>query len=319
MQQADRYSLPMIAALGIALTMPQCTISSSLEPQEPISNLKTLPSLTQPSFEQQAWPNEVQPVAQIYIVTIPPGHPIDVAASTDLQTVEEFAAEHNALAVINGGFFDPNNGQTTSFVMINGALVADPRENKRLINNPALDAYIDKILNRSEFRRYQCGDDIHYDITFHNAALPDNCILHSALGAGPQLLPTDTSQTEGFTDYADGHLTRDAIGSQQPNARSAVGIKEDGTVVWVMVAQADATGGMTLGELAEFMAKLNVQQALNLDGGSSSSLNVDQQLNSSAASSTTVSTTRAPSTYPSLNSRPVKSVLLLPQQSIPKN
>ncbi|MEO1743788.1 MAG: phosphodiester glycosidase family protein, partial [Cyanobacteria bacterium J06629_9] len=55
-------------------------------------------------------------------------------------------------------------------------------------------------------------------------------------------------------------------------ARSAVGIKADGSVVLMMIAQHEATGGITLAELAEFVQQQGVEKALNLDGGSSSSM-----------------------------------------------
>ncbi|MEO0396052.1 MAG: phosphodiester glycosidase family protein [Cyanobacteria bacterium P01_A01_bin.137] len=231
-------------------------------------------SQVQPTLATKNWPNDDAGVTHVHTVTIPPNYPVDVAVGDGLKTVEDFATETTALAVLNGGFFDPNNAQTTSFVTVNGTLAADPRNNARLIDNPDLAIYVEQILNRSEFRRYDCVDGIRYDITVHNTAIPHDCTLHSALGAGPQLLPKDTSQSEGFTDYVNGTLTRDAIGSQQRNARSAIGIKEDGTLLWVMVAQSNPSGGMTLAELAEFMAIMNAQKVLNLDGGSSSSLQI---------------------------------------------
>jgi exopolysaccharide biosynthesis protein len=46
-------------------------------------------------------------------------------------------------------------------------------------------------------------------------------------------------------------------------------------MIWVMVAQksdAPANSGMSLVELAEYMKGLGVEKAMNLDGGSSSSL-----------------------------------------------
>lgn len=211
------------------------------------------------------------PQATVYVVTVPPGYQVEVAASDTLQTVEAFA--DGAIAVLNAGFFDPNNGKTTSHVMIDGAVVADPAENERLVNNPDLTAYLPQILNRSEFRRYSCTETVRYDITFHTAPIPDDCIQVDAVGAGPQLLPEDTSEQEGFTARsAGGELVRDAIGSQQRNARSAVGIKADGSVVLMMIAQHEATGGITLAELAEFVQQQGVEKALNLDGGSSSSM-----------------------------------------------
>ncbi len=261
-------TLMCLLCVGMVASLTQCAVAP--EPKSPAEQIPSEPP--QPVFTTQNWPNDDAPRAYVYVVTIPPGYSVEVAVSEELKTVEDFAADTGALAVLNGGFFDPSNGQTTSFVKVNGALVADPRENRRLMDNPDLVPYIGQILNRSEFRRYDCRDRIRYDITFHNESVPDGCTLQSALGAGPQLLPNDTSQAEGFTDYVDDVLIRDAIGSQQRNARSAIGIKSDGTLVWLMVAQTDPANGMTLAELAEFMTTLDIYKALNLDGGSSSSL-----------------------------------------------
>ncbi|MEO0541683.1 MAG: phosphodiester glycosidase family protein [Cyanobacteria bacterium P01_A01_bin.105] len=210
----------------------------------------------------------------VYVVTVPPNYTVGVDVRDTLQTVAAFANETGAEVVLNGGFFDPNNGKTTSYVVISGDAVADPAENERLVGNPNLAPYLEQILNRSAFRRYDCGGTQRYDIVRHNTPAPTGCTLVDAIGAGPQLLPRDTSLEEGFTAMdAQGRLVRDAIGSVQRNARSAVGLRADGTVLLVMVAQqAPTESGMTLAELAAFMQGLGVEQALNLDGGSSASL-----------------------------------------------
>ncbi|MBT9313808.1 phosphodiester glycosidase family protein [Leptothoe spongobia] len=267
--QRDKKHRKLSLFLGFALGLTQCSTPPVIE-LEPI-DVSQAP-VSRPQLTVENWPDDAAAVANVHIVTIPPNYPMDVAVDEGLKTVEEFAVETKALGVLNGGFFDPNNAQTTSFITVDGSLVADPRDNSRLLDNSDLAVYMEQILNRSEFRRYDCGEAIRYDITFHQGPVPDNCVLHSALGAGPQLLPDDSSQAEGFTDYADGTLIRDAIGSQQRNARSTIGIKQDGTLVWVMVAQITPSGGMTLPELSAFMASLGIQKALNLDGGSSSSL-----------------------------------------------
>lgn len=302
MQLGKPLNLMCWLCAGLVASLTRCALEpDSTAPQIP-------PEPPQPVFTIQNWPNDDAPLARIHVVTIPPNYLVEITISEELKTVENFATDTEALAVLNGGFFDPNNGQTTSFVTVAGSLVADPRENRRLMDNPDLAPYINQILNRSEFRRYDCGNDISYDITVHNAPLPKGCVLHSALGAGPQLLPEETSQTEGFTDYADGTLIRDAIGGHQRNARSAVGITPDGTLVWVMVAQTSPAAGMTLAELTEFMTTLNVQKALNLDGGSSSSL---------YAAGLAKTNDEAQSYYGRLDprgqtiQRPVKSVLLI--------
>ena len=238
-------------------------------------------SLKETTSQQTADPNYQtyeRPQATVHVITVPAGTRLSIAVAEDLATVETFAHQQNALAVLNGGFFDPRNGKTTSHLLVQGQPVGDPTENERLMENPALAPYISQILNRSEFRIYQCErsgqSEIQYEIAAHDelGTLSDSCMLVSSLGAGPQLLPTDTSVEEGFTDYENGERVRDAIGSSQPNARSAIALKPDGSLLLIMAAQRLDSPGLTLTALAEFAQSLGAVQLLNLDGGSSSSL-----------------------------------------------
>lgn len=57
------------------------------------------------------------------------------------------------------------------------------------MTNPDLLPYLDKILNRSEFRRYQCGKVIQYDITRRQTVPSADCQLQDALGAGLNYYP----------------------------------------------------------------------------------------------------------------------------------
>ncbi len=213
----------------------------------------------------------------IHTVTVPHegNFLVTPAIEGELQPITDFATKYQAIAVINGGYFDPKNQKTTSYLIKEGKLLADPRTNERLIDNPDLTPYLGKILNRVEFRRYLCGEDIRYDITLHNVPSPNGCELKDALGGGPGLLPKDTSVKEGFVAYRDGKIIRNAIGTTSPNARSAVGIKDNGDIVLAMVEQkpsASGSAGMSLPELADFLSTLGVTKAMNLDGGSSASL-----------------------------------------------
>ena len=197
------------------------------------------------------------------------------ALSQELSSLESFAQKHQAIAAINGGFFDPANRKSTSIVVQQGQLVADPRQNERLVNNPKLAPYLEKILNRTEFRRYLCGQTVLYDIALHSEPSVSGCRLVDALGGGPRLLPELTLLQEGFFDFSNGKVIRDSLDSSQPNARSAVGITHDGSLLWVIIAQkpeAPTNSGMSLRSLADFMKTQGVEKAMNLDGGSSSSL-----------------------------------------------
>lgn len=212
-----------------------------------------------------------------HTLLIPPGSRFLVtpAISEQLTTLDSFAHNHKALAAINGGFFDPTNQKSTAIVVVQGQLVADPSRNKRLMNNPNLTPYLKKILNRTEFRRYLCGQTIRYDITLHTEPPPPGCQIVDALGGGPRLLPDLNLVQEGFSDSANGKVIRDPLSSSQPDARSAIGITRDGNILAIVVAQKPqfpATTGMSLPALANFMKTLGVEKAMNLDGGSSSSL-----------------------------------------------
>lgn len=262
----------LIAVSFFCFTSSQYFVSGSAVVQKETSPEKNI------SYQQYTLAQ-----SEIHVLLIPSQSRFLVtpAFSPYLNTVEQFQDKHRriaqsqvpgAIAIINGGFFDPNNQKTTSAVVLQGKLVADPRQNDRLINNSNLKPYLAKILNRSEFRRYLCGKSVRYDIVLHNASPPTGCQLIDALGGGPQLLPELTLEEEGFVDSAH---SRDALGSTQPNARSAVGITRDGSIVLVMIAQKPKTphnSGMSLPAVADFLKSLGVQKAMNLDGGSSSSL-----------------------------------------------
>jgi hypothetical protein len=200
---------------------------------------------------------------------------VTVAVSPDLITVAEFAAKNQVIAALNGGFFDAQNQKTTAYLTQNEQIVGNPQENERLTQNSKLKPYLPKIFNRSEFRRYQCGTVNRYAIALHTAPIPEGCQLKDALGGGPRLLPTITATEEGFWAENQGKVIRDAIAFKQRNARTAIGITPSGDLLWVMAAQKKELGqnsGLSLPELADFMRSQGIQEALNLDGGSSSGM-----------------------------------------------
>ncbi len=213
--------------------------------------------------------------AVVHVLTIPQDgrYLVRPQVMAALQTVEQVAQASGAIAVLNGGYFDPSNQKSTAFVTRDGFTVADPRTNEGVIANDSLKPELDKILNRSEFRRYQCGAIARYAIARHQDSPPTGCQLVDALGGGPQLLPVLTAEAESFWGLRPGQEVRDPIGLNQPNARSAIGITRDGAMLWVMVAQALPTqAGLSVPALARLMADLGAVEAMNLDGGSSSAL-----------------------------------------------
>jgi hypothetical protein len=215
---------------------------------------------------------------RVHLLTIANDPALKVVPSVapSLQPLARIARASGAIAGINGGYFDPSNQQTNSWVLINGRVAANPGKNERLMQNPALRPYLNAILARSEFRVYRCKGKVQYGIAPHRAPIPPACRLEQALGGGPQLLPTLTTEREAFTAREQGAVVRDAIDALGANARTAVGLKADGQLLWVMVEQKPgrARSGMTLAELGRYLKGRGAISALNLDGGSSSSLYV---------------------------------------------
>jgi hypothetical protein len=265
-----------IFLLSLIVTGFGVLLSCSFHPDSKL--LRVTPSAVLPPPEKDIrYDSHTLGHSVVHTLLIPVGSRFSVtpALSQQLSTLDSFAQKQQAVAAINGGFFDPANQKSTSIVVQQGQLVADPSKNDRLMNNPKLMPYLAKILNRTEFRRYFCGQTVRYDITLHEEPTPTDCRLVDALGGGPRLLPELTSLQEGFLDFSNGEVIRDPLNISQPNARSAVGITRDGSVLLVMVAQkseAPTSSGMSLQALAAFMKAKGVEKAMNLDGGSSSCL-----------------------------------------------
>lgn len=248
--------------------------------------------------------------AEVYLLRVPAGSGfvVEPVVTDGLAKLPSFAQDPDVVAVINGGFFDPKNQQTASHVIRDRQVLLDPNQNIDLVTNVNVASYMAQILNRSEFRRYDCGGLQRYGIEFHDGAAPVGCDRLDALGGGPQLLPTMTHQQEAFWDVVNGKVVRNPIGMTYPNARSAIGLEADGTVLLAMVAQVPAPAaqtpfpapappagdgqaipitlppanvtpeappwrsGVTLEEMTEFLKAQGAVEALNLDGGSSSAL-----------------------------------------------
>lgn len=257
---------------SISDSMPSQLVQAESVTNEPPAADRSVTEATYQSYELDK--------ATVHVVRVPAFASVSLSVADDLMSVGTFAEQLNAAgtmpkAILNAGFFDPNNGKTTSHIVIDGQSAGDPADNEGLTGNPKLQSYLPQIFNRSEFRIYDCplaNMLTPYAITPHDAPVPESCNLVQAIGAGPQLLPTDTGEIEAFTQYENGELVRDAIGSVYPNARSAIGIHSDGSAMLLMVAQRPDAPGFTLAEVSAFADSLGVMQLLNLDGGSSASL-----------------------------------------------
>jgi hypothetical protein len=191
-------------------------------------------------------------------------------------TTTAAARSHNALAANNGGFFNLSDGESTSYVLIDGQNQCDPKTNKALIENPKLKPYLGVIFNRSELRILHDRDHrTRLEICKHNDPTPSGWKLESSIQGGPQLLPELTDAQEAFVRTSPDGTTSDSIGSRRLAARTACGITPDGHVMLLCLAskgQDEFSSGVTLAELAEILKQLGCDRAINFDGGTSTTL-----------------------------------------------
>jgi hypothetical protein len=227
------------------------------------------------------------PKTLIYLVKIPPDQGYRIVAEGDsdgTRLVPDFIgngqpSSSQPLAMINGGYFVPKTRRTTAYLIENGTMLLDPSQNRDLMGDTNVAPFLSRILNRSEFRRYQClapGGRVsdRYDITPHNAPSPPDCQRMDAVGAGPQLLPLLTDEAEAFYVTHNGKVLRDPLGRNFPNARSAIALLADSTILIAMAGQKPGAfdSGLSLTDWAEFLRGQGAIKAMNLDGGPSSAL-----------------------------------------------
>lgn len=201
--------------------------------------------------------------------------------SEKTKTTSQAAAEQGASAAINGGFFNLSDGASTSYVFLDGKLSADPHDNKALLSNPKLQTFLPTIFNRSEIRILQAKsarkEETKIQFALHDEKLPDGYLLLDSLQAGPRLLPRLSGQEEAFIRKESDGSIADSISCRKPAARSAIGITADGYALILAVAgkgQDPESAGISLTALADLMRRLGCKEAINLDGGSSTSLYV---------------------------------------------
>lgn len=185
-----------------------------------------------------------------------------------LTTNNDVYKETKAKLAVNAGFFDPKNEQTISFLTMNGNLCLDPHRNSNLMDNQALKPYMDKILNRSEFRVLECNGKIKYDIAPHNQPLEPCCKLKHSVQGGPGLLPQLRLEEEFFILKKDGRIVSQSASSLKKYARTAIGIKDNN--VYIIIATTKVP--MTLEEVSNYAKLLELEKAMAFDGGGSTSI-----------------------------------------------
>lgn len=186
----------------------------------------------------------------------------------ELETNKSVYEQTGARLVVNTGFFDPKNKKTVSYVTIDGQVVLNPQNNESLMQNETLKPYLDKILNRSEFRILEDEKGkLLYDIAAHNAPVQEGYTIKHSVQAGPMLFPDLRLEEEFFILVRDGKIISESASSLHKYARTALGIRDNNVYLFIVTNEAP----MTLAEVADLTRRWGMEKAMAFDGGGSTS------------------------------------------------
>lgn len=198
----------------------------------------------------------------IFVVDIPASSKRKLAfvADSAAREVSAFATQSEAFASINGSFFDMQTHLPICFLRIDGHQWGE--------NTPQASDTINR-------KYYQYATIVLRNgrpqlLTPDSNRLWENALTDSnVMTAGPMLL----------TDGAIVPQRSDRTFAANRHNRTALGLRDDGSMV-LLVADGrwrNVAEGLTLTELAHVMRWLGCRNAINLDGGGSSTMWVDGQ------------------------------------------
>ncbi len=201
---------------------------------------------------------------------------INFISSESLITNSEAHKASDALLTINAGFFDPENGKSTSYIVTDSITSEDPHFNENLLKNSVLRKNLDKILNRTEFRILECTNsrDLKYAIVPHNTSADFSCIVKTSAQGGPLILPQLRLEEEYFVVKKDGIVIRESASVLHKTARTIIGLKDDELHILIITDQHP----MDLYEVQKYCKDLGLTRAMAFDGGSSTSFNYKDEI-----------------------------------------
>jgi exopolysaccharide biosynthesis protein len=176
---------------------------------------------------------------------------IDVEAdSTHLKPTSAFGIEHDALAALNGTFFDMKNGGSEDYIRLDGKTLNGTRLNKNNLRALHQKAAIISNGKKISIQKWDGSADWENKLTGEDIMV-----------TGP-LLVEDRLRTA--LDTSSFYTMR--------HPRSAVALKGNKVLLITVDGRNLRAAGMTLFELANIVEWLKADAGINLDGGGSTTL-----------------------------------------------
>lgn len=196
----------------------------------------------------------------IYILEIPDSSDFTLRFAHEPRRTKtsEMAQKHNAVAAINGSFFDMDKHFPICHLRIDSVELGENTPGKDTVNRKYYQ-YGTLCMNRDSVVILKTDSSRHWE---KSLPYPD------IMTAGPLLILHDSLLP----------MRDDRTFVTQRHNRTAVGIREDGTLLLVVAdGRFKKAEGLSLTELQQLLRWLNCHDALNLDGGGSTTmyLNID--------------------------------------------
>ena len=187
------------------------------------------------------------------------------------ETVKNLADHYGAEAAINGGFWKLN-GNPAGILKINHQWYGNPTKPRGAIgwSDNGKRVIIDKVM--TNYPLDHCPEECEIEV------IPVSNPPHTTSDQWQEMdnivggTPVLVCEGNVVEDFSSEQILESFL--VNPHPRTAVGIRDNGDWVFVVVDGRffGFFGGMIMKELAELMRELGCIEALNLDGGSSSTL-----------------------------------------------
>ena len=293
----DSFSLygTLLLALGIAL-VSGCDTSSREPSTFPIewTSIDSLNATLPSGVRVVAGRNDTIPLrAWAVRISDPDRHSVEVLRSDEpdgVEPVSRFAAQTDGCVAVNGGYYAPNTDpiQPAGLFVMNDSLRVPPTDTIRrdtLVYPVARGALGFSREGAPDVAWTTLRDDTLYEwgrpprhsptaaapLPPRSAAAPWR--VEDAVGAGPVLVAAGTTAVTADAEVFFGTSIPDV------HPRTAAGVTADGALILMVVdGRQPESRGVSLRELAQLMHDRGAVEAVNLDGGGSSTLVVQGHL-----------------------------------------
>lgn len=171
-----------------------------------------------------------------------------------LKKTSQFAEENKAVVALNGGFFDVVKGGSVAYLESSGKVIAETRNAKEKW------AKTDSLLNGAIILDHsgRLKVEIAKPASFYEKSQEEKSVMVSGpiLIADGRILPLENSPF---------------VKNRHP--RSCLCITNEKDILFIAIdGRSGIASGMSLKELQQFLFQLNCRDAINLDGGGSTTL-----------------------------------------------